>query len=356
MRRRIALFVAAALLAGAFPAVAYIESLYPLQQFIAESEVIAEGVIEKVDAKRSICTVRVTKSIKGRCHYELLRLNIGVGQEWHPEAVMTQLVPGAPAVIFYNAERRAEMYLNRFFLQLSGDATQPPERAWWSFTHVEVHCNRTFNGTTEELAKLLAEIQAGTAKPPPADPKLPPISKDAFRALPPWGQAVDPATLPAAFVRHDPAKPRKSRDPENPAGLEKGLSFQYFEGTWDGWPDLDALKPVESGVTERFDLSKRKRDQNYALRFTGFIDIPREGNYRFTITADDGSKLMIGKDVLVSGAKEATGDVRLKPGKHALTLLFYQKTGEAALDVSWEGPDLPRQKVPAAALSHTPAP
>ncbi len=352
--KRIALLVAGALLAGAFPAAAYIDSLYPLQQFIAESEVIAEGVIEKVDAKRNICTVRVTKSIKGRCHYELLRLNIGVGQEWHPEAVMTQLVAGAPAVIFYNAERRAEMYLNRFFLQFSGDASQPPEKAWWSFTHVEVHCNRTFNGTTEELAKLLVDIQAGTAKPPSADAKLPPITKDAFRALPAWGQAVDPAKLPAAFVRHDPAKPRKSRDPENPTGLEKGLSFQYFEGTWDGWPDLDVIKPVASGVAERFDLSTRKRDQNYALRFAGFIDIPREGNYRFTITSDDAARLMIGNEVVASGAKETTGDIQLKPGKHALMLLFNQKTGEATLEVSWEGPDLPRQKVPAAALSHKP--
>jgi hypothetical protein len=344
------LVLALAVLAGPFPAAAYIEALYPLQQFIAESDVIAEGVIEKADAKRNIATVRITKSIKGRCHYEIVRLNIGAGQEWHPEAVMPQLVPGAPAVIFYNAERRAEIYVNRFFLQVAGDATQPPEKAWWTFTHIEVHCNRTFNGSAEELVKLLCDVEAGKAKAPPADPRVPVITKETFRALPVWGQAVDPQKLPAPFVRNDPARAPKAREPENPAGLEKGLSFQYFEGTWEQLPDFDILKPAASGVAERFDLSKRRRDQQYGLRFTGFIEIPREGNYRFTIKSEDGFKLLIGKDEVAIG-----GDVLLKAGKHAITLCYVQKSADGSLEVLWEGPDFPKQKLPAAALSHRPA-
>jgi hypothetical protein len=345
-----ALVLVVALLAGPFPAAAYIEALYPLQHFIAESDVIAEGVIEKVDAKRSIATVRITRSIKGRSHYEVVRLNIGPGQEWHPEAVMAQLVPGAPAVMFYNAERRAEIYVNRFFLQLSGDPTQAPEKAWWTFTHIEVYCNRTFNGTAEELAKLLCDIEAGKAKPPPADSRVPVITKEAFRALPVWGQAVDPQKLPAPFVRHDPVRAPKARDPENPTGLEKGLSFQYFEGTWERLPDFDALKPAASGVAEQLDLSMRKRDQQYGLRFTGFIEIPREGNYRFTIKSEDGFKLLIGTDEVAIG-----GDVLLKAGKHAITLCYVQKSADGSLEVLWEGPDFPKQKLPAAALSHRPA-
>jgi hypothetical protein len=351
VKRGSLLVLAIGLLAGAFPAAAYIEALYPLQQFIAESDVIAEGIIEKVDTKRSIATVRVTKSIKGRCHYEVLRLNIGAGQEWHPEAVMAQLVPGAPAVMFYNAERRAEIYINRFFLQLSGDSSQAPEKAWWTFTHIEVYCNRTFNGSAEELAKLLCDVEAGKAKAPPADPRVPVITKDSFRALPVWGQAVDPQKLPAPFVRHDPVRAPKSRDPENPTGLEKGLAFQYFEGTWEHLPDFDALKPAASGVAEQFDLSKRQRDQQYGLRFTGFIEIPREGSYRFIIKTEEGLKLLIGKEEVAIG-----GDVLLKAGKHAITLCLVQKSAEGSLEVLWEGPDIPKQKVPAAALSHFQAP
>lgn len=354
--------MAAALLGGlASEGTAYIDTLYPLQQFISESEIIAEGVIEKTDAKKGVSFVRVTRSIKGKCPYDLLRLNVGVGQEWHPEVVLPHLVVGAPAVIFTNADRRAEIYVNRFFLQVHGDAGQPPDKAWWSFTHIEIHCSRTFNGTVEELSKILVDVQAGKIKPPPADPKAPPITRDAVKSLPVWGQAVDPEKLPAPFVRRDPTRPRKSRDPENPQGLEKGLAFQYFEGTWDTLPDFAALKAAASGVSDQFDLSTRRRNEQYALRFTGFIDIPREGAYVFHTRSDDGTRLRIGNEEVVTndgvhGEKEASGEIALKAGRHAITLLYFQNSGPSLLEVWWEGPDLPKQKVPAAALTHIPAP
>jgi hypothetical protein len=358
VKRFLPLVLAAAL---ATEGSAYIDALYPLQQFIEESEVIAEGVVEKTDPRKGVSFIRVKKSIKGKCQYDLLRLNLGAGQEWHPEAVLPHMVVGAPAVIFYNAERRGEIYLNRFFLQLTGDAGQPADKAWWTFTHVEIHCTRTFNGTTEELSRILADVQAGTAKAPAADPKAPAITKDALKALPVWGQPVDPGKLPLPFVRRDPARPRKSRTPENPPAAEKGLAFQYFEGTWDALPDFAALKPAATGVSEQFDLSKRKRDEQYALRFTGYIDIPREGTYRFHTLSDDGTRLRIGNEEVVTNdgrhaSKEESGEIALKAGRHAITLLYFQNDGPALLDVHWEGPDLPKQKVPAAALTHTPTP
>jgi hypothetical protein len=149
-------------------------------------------------------------------------------------------------------------------------------------------------------------------------------------------------------VRLDPVRAPKARDPENPPGLEKGLSFQYFEGAWDRLPDFDAFKPAASGITEQFDLSQRKRDQQYGLRFTGFIEIPREGSYRFIIKSQESSRLLIGKEEVAVGS-----DVLLKAGKHAITLCFVQKSAEGSLEVLWEGPDVPKQKVPATALSHT---
>ena len=46
----------------------------------------------------------------------------------------------------------------------------------------------------------------------------------------------------------------------------------------------------------------------------------------------------------------------LKAGKHPFTLIYFQNGGGATLELQWEGPDLPKQKVPAAALSHLPSP
>jgi len=352
---------AAVLLWAALPAAAHIETLYPLQQFIVESDVIAEGTIEKVDPKFRIFTVRITKSIKGRCHYEILKINLGTGQAWHPDAALPHLVAGAPAVIFYNAERRAEIYVNRFFLQLSGDPGQPPEKAWWAFSHIEVRCNRTFNGTAEELSRLLFDVQAGKVRPPRPEAEIPAITKESMKALPRWGQPASADALPAPFTPPDPARRRKVRDAENPPGLVKGLIYQYYEGDWKALPDFDALKPAAEGISSCPDLADRKREGRYGLRFSGYIDIPREGSYTFQTGSVGGSKLLIGSEEVVSndgvhGLQEIGGDILLKGGRHSITVLYFQNGAGGALDVRWEGPDLPRQKVPSAALYHLPPP
>jgi hypothetical protein len=205
MRRALFGLVVAALAAPA-AAHAYIEALYPLQQFMNESQVIAEGVLESADPKTKTAQVKILRSLKGKCAYPVLRLNIGAGQEWHPDAVFRHLVPGAPALFFFDGGGRAELYVNRFFMQLYADG-QPPEKAWWTFTHIEIRCNRTYVGPADEFIKLVGDILAGKVKPPAPDPKIPPISRQDVAALPVWGQPVKPEELPASFRKRDPNAP-----------------------------------------------------------------------------------------------------------------------------------------------------
>jgi hypothetical protein len=192
-------------LAASAPAFAYIEALYPLQQLIGESEVVAEGKVEKVDPEKKVAVVKIEKSIKGKCAYEKVRVQLGLGQEWHPEAAMKHLVTGAPVVAFYNAERKGMLYVNRLFLQVKGEPDAAPENAWWTFGHIEIRCNRTYCGTAESLIKHLRDVQAGKSKPQPVDAKIPAITKEAVTALPVWGTPnVDEASLPAPFKRSGP--------------------------------------------------------------------------------------------------------------------------------------------------------
>jgi hypothetical protein len=339
----------------AVPAGAYIEALYPLAQFISESQVIVEGTIEKVDEKTKTCFIKVGKCLKGRCGYETIRVSVGGGQEWHPEVVMRHLKVGAPTVMFYNAERRAEIYLNRFFCQVYGDATQPADKAWWNFTHVEIYCNRTFVGTPEELSRTVADVLAGKAKAPPPDPKLPAITPVHLRSLAPWGAPAE--KLPPSFARTEPARAPKPRDPENPPSIIPGLVCEVFEGTWSALPDFDALKPVSTGIASVFDLSKRPGEQHFGLRLRGYLDVPRDGTYVFTTVSDDGSKLLLGKTEVVSndgrqGRTEKAGEVALRKGQHAITVTYFQKEGGQVLEVFWEGPELAKQKISASSLSH----
>lgn len=58
-------------------------------------------------------------------------------------------------------------------------------------------------------------------------------------------------------------------------------------------PSFDELKPVARGVSEKVCLKPSWRGSNYALRFTGYIEIKKAGNYTFTLGSDDGSRLII---------------------------------------------------------------
>ena len=44
----------------------------------------------------------------------------------------------------------------------------------WAFTLCEIYLRRTFKGTTEELASVIRDVQAGKRKAPPYDAKEPP--------------------------------------------------------------------------------------------------------------------------------------------------------------------------------------
>ena len=339
---------------AALPLVAagYVEAMYPLQQVLNESEVIAEGVIDKVDVQNHTAFMKVSRSLKGQCAYAVIRMNFSGGQAFHPDAIKKHLVVGAPALIFYNAGRQAEVYLNRFFFQLYGDVGAAPEKAWWTFTHIEIRMNRTFVGPVPELADLVGRVLAGKDKAPAPNAKIPPMDAATLKALPaPLEAVADEAALPAPFARGA----LKPKAPETPPSTSPGLAYDYFEGQWTSMPDFKALKPVKSGSTAEFSNVHRARETHFGFRFSGYIDVPREGVYTFRTLSNDGSKLLIGGQEVVNndhhhGAVEQSGEIALKPGKHAIALTYFQEGGATVLEVYWEGPELPRQKVPPAVL------
>ncbi|UYZ62500.1 RICIN domain-containing protein [Hymenobacter weizhouensis] len=144
------------------------------------------------------------------------------------------------------------------------------------------------------------------------------------------------------------------RQPENPASTAAGLDFRYYEGSWNNLPDFGALTAVKTGTVTTPSLAPRTRDDNFGFRYTGFIQVPTDGQYTFYTTSDDGSRLYIGSQLVVDndglhGAQERRGFIGLKAGKHAVTVTFFEKTGGQVLDVSYAGPGLSKQAVPAAA-------
>lgn len=145
-----------------------------------------------------------------------------------------------------------------------------------------------------------------------------------------------------------------------PAPLEgggKGLKADYFEGDWKKAPDFAVLKPTSTGVTPRIDLSAARRDRGFSLRLSGFIRVPSDGVYTFYVKADDGCRLRVGTQDPAevetrAGRPEQNAGAWLKPGLHPILIEYHQVDGPRELSVTYEGPGIARQPIPAEALSH----
>ncbi|HEX8428735.1 PA14 domain-containing protein [Hymenobacter sp.] len=146
------------------------------------------------------------------------------------------------------------------------------------------------------------------------------------------------------------------RNPDNPSDAVSGLAFSYYEGTsWSQVPDFSTLSPVKTGDAASFSLAPRTRNDNFAFRYTGYVDVPTDGTYTFYTTSDDGSVLSIGGTVIVNNdglhsQAEQSGTIGLKAGKHAVMVGYFERDGQEVFNVSYAGPGINKQVIPASAL------
>jgi len=87
-------------------------------------------------------------------------------------------------------------------------------------------------------------------------------------------------------------------DESNRTNFLPGLCADYYEGYWENMPDFELFSPVSSGIVTNFDSGFHKRNDMFGVRFTGFLDVPDDGQYIFQIRSDDGSLLFFGKPEL----------------------------------------------------------
>lgn len=146
---------------------------------------------------------------------------------------------------------------------------------------------------------------------------------------------------------------------EVPITVNPGVAGRSIAAPLSALPDftntLVVTHPIFGRVVTNLNLTPRRRDSNYFLRFTGYLNVPTSGSYTFYLNSDDGSKLWLDGNLVVNndgqhGAMEVSGTTNLTAGMHALVVGYFQATGGQELTVSWAGPALAKQSIPDTAL------
>lgn len=162
------------------------------------------------------------------------------------------------------------------------------------------------------------------------------------------------ATAIAMYLQRD------QKPADGPATVP-GLRYEYYEESLLRLPKFDRLTVKQKGTAPQINIDMRRRDDNFALRFTGNLTVPVEGEYTFFVVSDDGGRLFIDDKQVTDNdgdhpPTEGKGRIVLTRGEHAISCLYFNGTGDRALNAYWQGPNFGRQEIPAEALSHSETP
>ena len=141
------------------------------------------------------------------------------------------------------------------------------------------------------------------------------------------------------------------------APWSEGLRCECFELQIDdaNRPDLTHLPPKQTATVTVLDVAPRTREDHFALRFRGELQVPAAGDYTFTAGADDCVWLSVdGAEVVANAAlapfRRKSGTAHLEPGWHAFEVLFTEAGGGQELEVTWQGPGLAKGPIASGSL------
>ena len=142
---------------------------------------------------------------------------------------------------------------------------------------------------------------------------------------------------------------------------KKGVKYQYFEFE-ESIKSVDKLlnmKPVSIGITDKFEYPfvDEKLPEQFGLIYKGFIKIPEDGVYTFSVNSNDGSTLHIADQMVVDNdgshsAHEEEGEIALKAGFHKIQLSYFQVGGGKVLQVFIKSDRMEKTEIWDKILSH----
>ncbi len=151
--------------------------------------------------------------------------------------------------------------------------------------------------------------------------------------------------------------------PENPGSAElftgsgRGLQATYFD-----LQTGNLVKRIDSRIDFDWDVGSPAEGIGtdlFSVRWEGFIEAASDGIHALHVRSDDGARLWIDDRLVLDawrdqGANERSVQIQLQAGrKYPIKLEYYERGGEAMVQLQWSNPMMPREPVPSSQLYAT---
>ncbi|MES2695146.1 MAG: family 16 glycoside hydrolase [Verrucomicrobiota bacterium] len=121
------------------------------------------------------------------------------------------------------------------------------------------------------------------------------------------------------------------------------LHYKLYSGDFKSVSAYETRPPTSEGTPARFAHTAVEKSGKFALTFTGTLDVPRAGAYRFELQSGSMSRLALdGRDVVLPLERGSQpGIVTLTAGRHPFRLdLVHTANGRPSLELVAEGPGI----------------
>ena len=139
--------------------------------------------------------------------------------------------------------------------------------------------------------------------------------------------------------------------------FKQGLRYKYFEEDVLYVDELDEFEPKKTGITPNFSIAERENDGLFGFIYSGYIKIPEDGVYTFFLSSNDGGVLYMDGQRFIDKDGPGTATplsrmVSLKAGIYKIGEKYFQMGGGYSNTVSWKGPGIKKEVIPASVLFH----
>lgn len=133
---------------------------------------------------------------------------------------------------------------------------------------------------------------------------------------------------------------------ENIQPNKKGISYQYYKGSYQSVKQLNKFTPYKTGVINgpKFIPENVIEEGPFGVIFKAYLPIEKEGVYYFCLTSDDGSILYLNDQEFINNdglhsSKTVCEPIALKPGYYSISLEFIEAGGGYKLELQAKFPD-----------------